>query len=111
MSDLARLMWLVEDLIYDDLLKGTGWGRRRGWYREQLESCRTIAQVCDKALQPGFLCSYGWLYLGIQKSGHLWPESVLAQVTSVGMWHYNGYIPSRQTSAIASIQQGTLHTC
>ncbi len=47
MSDLARLMWLVEDLIYDDLLKGTGWGRRRGWYREQLESCRTIAQVCE----------------------------------------------------------------
>ena len=45
MSDLARLMWLVEDLIYDDLLKGTGWGRRRGWYREQLESCRTLSQV------------------------------------------------------------------
>ncbi len=45
MPELARLMWLVEDLIYDDLLKGTGWGRRRGWYREQLESCRTIAQV------------------------------------------------------------------
>ena len=44
-SDLARLMWLVEDLIYDDLLKGTGWGRRRGWYREQLESSRTISQV------------------------------------------------------------------
>lgn len=43
--ELARLMWLVEDLIYDDLLKGTGWGRRRGWYREQLESCRTISQV------------------------------------------------------------------
>ncbi len=43
--ELARLMWLVEDLIYDDMLKGTGWGRRRGWYREQLEACRTISQV------------------------------------------------------------------
>ena len=53
MSDLARLMWLVEDLIYDDLLKGTGWGRRRGWYREQLESSRTISQV-----------RYGWNDLG-----------------------------------------------
>lgn len=38
-------MWLVEDLIYDDMLKGTGWGRRRSWYREQLEACRTISQV------------------------------------------------------------------
>ena len=50
MSDLARLMWLVEDLIYDDLLKGTGWGRRRGWYREQLESCRTLSQVSTEVM-------------------------------------------------------------
>ena len=41
----ARLAWLVEDLVYDDLLKGTGWGRRRGWCRERLEECRTLAQA------------------------------------------------------------------
>ncbi len=41
----ARLLWLIEDLIYDDLLKGTGWGRRRGWFRERLEHCVTVAQV------------------------------------------------------------------
>ena len=41
----ARLAWLVEDLTYDDLLKGTGWGRRRGWCRERLEDCRTLAQA------------------------------------------------------------------
>jgi hypothetical protein len=43
--EFARLMWLVEDLVYDDLLKGTGWGRRRGWFREQCEACATISQV------------------------------------------------------------------
>lgn len=46
----ARLAWLVEDLVYDDLLKGTGWGRRRGWCRERLEECRTLAQArCTRA--------------------------------------------------------------
>jgi hypothetical protein len=54
--ELARLMWLVEDLIYDDLLKGTGWGRRRGWYREQLENCRTISQVAVIACQLAVHC-------------------------------------------------------
>ena len=48
--DFARLMWLVEDLVYDDLLKGTGWGRRRGWFREQCEACATLSQV--SALAP-----------------------------------------------------------
>ena len=43
--DFARLLWLVEDLIYTDLLKGTGWGRKRVWFREQLEACNTVSQV------------------------------------------------------------------
>ena len=43
--EFARLLWLVEDLIYTDLLKGTGWGRKRVWFREQLEACNTVAQV------------------------------------------------------------------
>lgn len=41
----ARLLWLIEDLLYEDLLKGSGWGRRRSWFREQLEATRNIAQV------------------------------------------------------------------
>lgn len=43
--DFARLLWLIEELLYEDLLKGSGWGRRRGWFREQLEAVRNIAQV------------------------------------------------------------------
>lgn len=38
-------MWILENLIYNDLLKGTGWGRRRVWFREQLELCNTVSQV------------------------------------------------------------------
>ncbi|KAK9824314.1 hypothetical protein WJX72_009375 [[Myrmecia] bisecta] len=63
--EFAKLMWLVEDLMYDDLLKGTGWGRRRGWYREQLEDCQTVSQAamvcwqlaahCRRAGDMGFL--------------------------------------------------------
>ena len=41
----ARLLWLIEDLLYEDLLRGSGWGRRRGWFRDQLEATRNIAQV------------------------------------------------------------------
>lgn len=41
----ARLLWLMENLMYDDLLKGTGWGRKRSWFREQLEECNTVSQV------------------------------------------------------------------
>ena len=52
----ARLAWLVEDLVYDDLLKGTGWGRRRGWCRERLEECRTLAQARHMALVYGLGC-------------------------------------------------------
>ena len=44
-QQLARAMWLVEDLVYDDLLKGTGWGRRRSWFRERLEVAGTLSQV------------------------------------------------------------------
>lgn len=44
-SDFARLLWLIEELLYEDLLKGSGWGRRRGWFREQLEAVHNIAQV------------------------------------------------------------------
>ncbi len=64
--DFARLMWLYEDLIYEDLLKGTGWGRRRGWFREQLETVKTVSQVrvarstitlaCDGKTRHGHLC-------------------------------------------------------
>lgn len=42
----ARLLWLIEELLYEDLLKGSGWGRRRSWFRDQLEATRNIAQVC-----------------------------------------------------------------
>ncbi|KAK9832062.1 hypothetical protein WJX81_003439 [Elliptochloris bilobata] len=66
----ARLAWLVEDLVYDDLLKGTGWGRRRGWCRERLEECCTLAQAavvaCQLALHSrrpedmGRLTAEGW---------------------------------------------------
>ncbi len=42
---LGRLMWLIEELAYDDLLRGTGWGRRRSAFREQLEQCHTLHQV------------------------------------------------------------------
>lgn len=41
----ARLLWLIEELLYEDLLKGSGWGRRRSWFRDQLEATRNIAQV------------------------------------------------------------------
>lgn len=44
-TDFARLLWLLEELLYEDLLKGSGWGRRRGWFRDQLEATRSIAQV------------------------------------------------------------------
>lgn len=43
--EFARLLWLIEELLYEDLLKGSGWGRRRGWFREQLEATRNVAQV------------------------------------------------------------------
>lgn len=36
---------MTEELLYEDLLKGSGWGRRRGWFREQLEATRNVAQV------------------------------------------------------------------
>ena len=44
-QDFARLLWLIEELLYEDLLKGSGWGRRRGWFRDQREATRNIAQV------------------------------------------------------------------
>ena len=44
--ELARLLWMMEQLMYDDLLRGTGWGRKRGWFRDSLDKCRTLAQVC-----------------------------------------------------------------
>lgn len=42
---LARLLWLLEDLMYRDLLKGTGWGRRRQRFRDLLEAAKTVSQV------------------------------------------------------------------
>ncbi len=65
-TDFARLAWLVEDLIYDDLLKGTGWGRRRGWCRERLEECRTLAQA--RALCQA--CASGFRKCGTPRSLH-----------------------------------------
>ena len=57
--EFARLMWLVEDLVYDDLLKGTGWGRRRGWFREQLEATNTLSQVWMPTRLHASLCLLG----------------------------------------------------
>jgi len=43
--EMARLLWMLEQLMYDDILRGTGWGRKRGWFRDSLDKCRTLAQV------------------------------------------------------------------
>lgn len=48
-QELARLLWLIEELMYTDLLRGTGWGRKRNRFREQLEASKTIAQVTNRA--------------------------------------------------------------
>lgn len=45
--DFARLLWMLEYLIYDDLLRGTGWGRKRGWFRDTLDKCKSLSQVSD----------------------------------------------------------------
>lgn len=50
----AKLLWLIEDLIYNDLLKGTGWGRKRGHFRERLEHCKTTAKVASET-------TFGWI--------------------------------------------------
>ena len=50
--EFARLLWMLEYLIYDDLLRGTGWGRRRGWFRDTLDKCKTLSQV-------GLGCGHG----------------------------------------------------
>ncbi len=51
-QEFARLLLLTEDLVYVDLLKGTGWGRRRNWCKDQLEACRTLAQVSPPPPPP-----------------------------------------------------------
>ena len=48
---MARLLWMLEQLMYDDILRGTGWGRKRGWFRDSLDKCRTLAQVNAGTLQ------------------------------------------------------------
>ena len=50
---LARCLWLAEELIYDDLLKGTGWGRRRGWFKEKADGAATVAAVAALAAAAG----------------------------------------------------------
>lgn len=30
---------------YEEALRGTGWGRRRGWFRDALDKCTTVSQV------------------------------------------------------------------
>jgi hypothetical protein len=67
--EFARLMWLVEDLAYDDLLKGTGWGRRRGWFREQLEATATLSQVREALYLAGHHFSvWRGLMMGIEEA-------------------------------------------
>lgn len=44
-QDFARMLFIVEDMVYVDVMKGTGWGRKRSWCKDQLETCRTMAQV------------------------------------------------------------------
>lgn len=44
-QDFARLLFIAEDLVYVDVMKGTGWGRKRSWCKDQLEICQTLAQV------------------------------------------------------------------
>lgn len=54
--DFARLLWMLEYLIYDDLLRGTGWGRKRGWFRDTLDKCKSLGQVGlgrKRVLGPG----------------------------------------------------------
>lgn len=38
---------------YEEALRGTGWGRRRGWFRDALDKCTTVSQAGSAAL----LCS------------------------------------------------------
>jgi len=42
---LARAAWLVEELTYDDLLKGAGWGRKRAGFRERLQRCASVSEA------------------------------------------------------------------
>lgn len=50
---MARLLWMVEDLTYEEALRGTGWGRRRGWFRDALHKSTTLAQVSLPPIPPG----------------------------------------------------------
>lgn len=43
--EFARLLWMLEYLVYDDLLRGTGWGRKRGWFRDTLDKAKSLGQV------------------------------------------------------------------
>ncbi|KAL3155854.1 hypothetical protein ABBQ32_012863 [Trebouxia sp. C0010 RCD-2024] len=81
----ARLLWLIEELLYEDLLKGSGWGRRRSWFRDQLEATRNIAQAAA---------------LGGQLVAHCRREADLGLVTPQELLQsaqrqrcYLGYIP------------------
>ncbi|KAA6418167.1 MAG: PHD zinc finger-containing [Trebouxia sp. A1-2] len=83
--EFARLLWLIEELLYEDLLKGSGWGRRRGWFREQLEATRNVAQAAA---------------LGGQLAAHCRREGDLGLVTPQELLQsaqrqrcYLGYIP------------------
>ncbi|KAL0046804.1 hypothetical protein WJX82_010406 [Trebouxia sp. C0006] len=83
--EFARLLWLTEELLYEDLLKGSGWGRRRGWFREQLEATRNVAQAAA---------------LGGQLAAHCRREGDLGLVTPQELLQsaqrqrcYLGYIP------------------
>lgn len=44
-EQLARAAWLVENLVYDDLLKATEWAQQRLQFRRALQEARTVAQV------------------------------------------------------------------
>jgi len=46
------------DCRYEEALRGTGWGRRRGWFRDALDKCTTVSQVLISS----------WIYMTLNAS-------------------------------------------
>ncbi|KAK9837057.1 hypothetical protein WJX84_002033 [Apatococcus fuscideae] len=99
---LGRLMWLVEELTYDDLLKGTGWGRRRSAFREQLEQCRNLHQAavlcgqlaihCRSAHEMGHISQDDHVALARQLSCPLPPIPSIGQAVYVLQTAYEDHL-------------------